>query len=69
MELNTVNDEVNDMNNSLEGDDSMAELQMERKFNLFVGKAQTCSFAEVDKDEFVQVINCFDDHWDLCFNR
>ena len=34
-----------------------------------VVKAQTCSFAEEDEGEFVQVINCFSDHWACVTNK
>lgn len=33
-----------------------------------VGKAQTCSFAK-DEGEFVQIINCFDNHWVCITNK
>ena len=34
-----------------------------------VGKAQTCSFVEEDEGEFVQIINCFSDHWVCVTNK
>lgn len=34
-----------------------------------VGRAQTCSFAEEEEGEFVQIINCFDDHWVCVTNK
>ena len=34
-----------------------------------VGRAQTCSFAEEEEGEFVQIINCFSNHWVCVTNK
>ena len=34
-----------------------------------VGRALTCNFAEEEEGEFVQIINCFDDHWVCVTNK